>query len=97
MRDEREEIIAGIFGWTWGGCCEVVYLWVEENRRDLGYGKQLLKAAEEEAIRRGCFQVILSTHSFQAPAFYQRLGYEIFGEIDYPKGYKQFYLKKRLN
>jgi hypothetical protein len=40
---------------------------------------------------------ILDTYSFQAPGFYQRLGYEVFGVIHgYPRGYQKWFLKKRL-
>jgi GNAT superfamily N-acetyltransferase len=94
---EGEVIRAGVFGWTWGGCCEIRYLWVEEASRGQGIGQHLLAGAEQEARRRGCHQMILDTHSFQAPLFYQRNGYEIVGVIDnYPEGFQKYYLKKRL-
>ena len=39
----------------------------------------------------------LSTHSFQAPGFYARFGYqECGGTPAYPRGYDQIHLVKRL-
>jgi GNAT superfamily N-acetyltransferase len=97
VRDDAGQITAGIYGWTWGGCCETRFLWVQPELRGQGYGRSLLQAAEQEARRRGCRQVVLDTHSFQAPGFYQKLGYEIVGVVDeYPRGHKKYYLKKRL-
>lgn len=97
IRDEQGRIIAGLSGWTWGGCLEVEYLWVQEDQRHQGYGQRLLAAAEKEALARHCFQAILDTHSFQAPDFYQKLGYEIVGTIkDHPKGSYNYLLRKSL-
>jgi ribosomal protein S18 acetylase RimI-like enzyme len=98
IRDEKAEIVAGLYGWTWGGACEIRYLWVREDRRRRGYGKALMAAAEGEAISRRCVLIALDTHSFQAPAFYQRLGFEIIGSHrDYPHGHFKHYLRKTLN
>jgi GNAT superfamily N-acetyltransferase len=97
IRNEAEQIIGGLFGYTWGGHCEVIYLWVDESLRGKGIGKSILIAAEEEAIRRGCHHMVLNTHSFQAPEFYQKLGFEVFGTVDdAPRGFQNIYLKKRL-
>lgn len=97
VRDEQGAIVAAVSGWTWGGCLEVEYLWVRADRRGHGYGAQLLAAAEQEAIARGCRQATLSTHSFQAPEFYRKYGYEVCGVVDdYPQGHQKIYLRKSL-
>ena len=54
-------------------------------------------AAEGEARARGCAVVLLSSYSFQAPAFYQRCGYELAWKLeDFPPGHRNCYLVKRL-
>jgi GNAT superfamily N-acetyltransferase len=97
LRDRDGSIVAGLYGWTWGHCCEVKTLWVHERWRGRGLGTGLMTAAEAEARRRGAAQMVLSTHSFQAPDFYRRLGFESFGRVeDYPVGFASIYLRKRL-
>ncbi|MHB8647743.1 MAG: GNAT family N-acetyltransferase [Thermomicrobiales bacterium] len=97
IRDAREAMIAGLSGWTWGGCAAVEFLWVHEEWRGRGLGTQLLAAAEAEAIARGCTQIVLDTHDFQAPAFYTKHGYDTYGTVDdYPRGFAHLHLKKGL-
>jgi ribosomal protein S18 acetylase RimI-like enzyme len=97
LRDAEGAIRAGLAGHTWGGSGYVSHLWVREDARRSGIGSRLLAAAEREAARRGCARMVLSTHSFQAPAFYRRHGYQEVGEAaGYPRGHSHVYLAKDL-
>lgn len=97
VRDGASTIVAGIAGWTWGGCCEIRTLWVQQGWRGRQIGQLLLKMAEEEAAVRGCQVMVLDTHSFQAPLFYSKQGYAVVGIVeDYPQGYRKYYFQKRL-
>jgi GNAT superfamily N-acetyltransferase len=96
-RDDGGHLVAGLFGWTWGGTCFVDLLHVAEAHRGAGLGSRLLRAAEAEGVRRGCSQSVLATHSFQAPDFYRSRGYVEYGRIDgYPAGHAQIHLAKPL-
>src|SRR5262245_2659177 len=89
--------VAGICGNTWGGTCELRQFWVEESQRGRGLGTKLFQAAEQEARRRGCTQIVLMTFSFQAPAFYEKHGFEVVATIDnHPRGYRNILMRKRL-
>lgn len=97
VRDNDGQIAAGITGGTWAGYLEIKNLWVREDRRGQGLGRRLLLVAEQEARARGCAQVLLDTHDFQAPEFYQKLGYSVFGVFEGIGGrYNRYYLRKKL-
>jgi len=94
---ERDHIVPGICGNTWGGTCELRQFFVEESQRHRGLGTKLFQAAEQEARRRGCTQIVLMTFSFQAPAFYERHGFEVVATIDnHPRGHRNLLMRKRL-
>jgi GNAT superfamily N-acetyltransferase len=96
-RDAQGEVVAGLCGYTWAGCCEIRQVWVHEKHRRQGVGRRLLELVEAEARRRGCFQMVLATHSFQAPEFYRKLGFEIVDSLpDYPPGHQRLHLRKIL-
>jgi GNAT superfamily N-acetyltransferase len=98
VRGEDGEIIAGYNGHTWGGCCELAHVWVHEQHRGAGLGALLLRSAEREAMARGCVQVVLATHDFQAPGFYERMGYERKFAIEgSPKGHVDIVYVKVLH
>jgi len=97
VKSPTGERLAGLHGWTWGRSCYIRDLWVHKNLRGQGYGTQLLQAAEQEARARGCQQMVLDSYSFQAPGFYQKLGYEVFAVLeDHPLQHRNYYLRKRL-
>ena len=97
LRDENQAVIGGIYGWTWGAACYVRYLYVPETLRNQGYGSALMLAIEAEAKARGCGQIVLETHDFQAPEFYRRLGFEVTGRVDdYPRDHQYLTMVKRL-
>ncbi len=74
-------VVGGAVGRTWGMCCELQQLWVEPAHRRHGLGAGLVSAFEQRALSRGCRTFYLETFSFQAPAFYRALGYEISFEL----------------
>ena len=74
--EEDGELVAGLSGWTWGQAAGIAMTWVREGKRGAGVGARLLGAFEEEARRRGCTHAFVTSFTFQAPRFYQRLGYE---------------------
>ena len=98
LKDSTGQMFAGIYAYTWGGCLDIKLLWVRADCRGAGLGSNLMRAAEQEAIARGCHVATLETHSFQAPDFYKKLGYEEIGVLDgYPIHHKKYYLKKILS
>jgi len=95
-RDASERIVGGLLGYTHWRWLFVENLWVDESLRGLGVGRDLMQAAEDEAHRRGCQHSYLDTFDFQALGFYQKLGYELFGQLeDYPLGHTKYFLQKR--
>jgi GNAT superfamily N-acetyltransferase len=93
---ERGRVVAGLAGETYSGWLFTRYLWVSDALRSQGIGRKLMSDAEMKALERGCHSAWVDTFSFQAPGFYRKLGYEPFGELDYPPGHKRIFLRKRL-
>jgi GNAT superfamily N-acetyltransferase len=94
---ETGEIIGGLWGGTDFTQLHVDLLFVPDTLRGSGMGRQLMRQAEEEAVRRGCLGAWLDTFSFQARGFYERLGYTVFGTIDdFPPWHSRIFMKKRF-
>jgi GNAT superfamily N-acetyltransferase len=97
LRDENDEVLGGILGHIWGQWLYVSDLWLSKPFRRGGHGRKLLAAAEQYAKEKNCHNAWLTTHSFQARPFYEKLGYEAFAQLDeFPPGHKLYFLKKRL-
>ena len=99
ITDDNGKIIAGCVARMY--CWNVAYidtLWVDKNCRDKGLGSKLLAKVESAAKGKGCYLIHLDTFDFQAKAFYEKHGYEVFGALDdCPKEHCRYYLKKLIN
>jgi ribosomal protein S18 acetylase RimI-like enzyme len=97
IRDCCGRIVAAVNGHTWGGCCQISQLWVHESARKQGVGKSLMLTVEAHALGKNCTQIVLSSHTFQAPDFYRQLGYVEQARISgYPGGHSDIHFTKYL-
>lgn len=97
VRDAGGRIVGGLIGCTLGTLLLVETLWLEEELRGKGYGSRLLQVAEEEALARGCRVAELMTFSWQAPEFYKKKGYAVFGELEeVGAGHTAYFFRKYL-
>ena len=97
VEDDSGELLAGLVAETFGNWLEIEYLFVKEDLRGQGIGSQILQRAESEAKKRNCRYVFVNTYQFQAPAFYQKHGYqEVFTLKDYPCTGQRHYYQKEL-
>lgn len=98
LKDDIGISIGGLWGKFSYGWLTIELLVVPDSLRGQGFGRRLVRTAEEAAIKRDCVGVWLDTHGFQAPEFYKAIGYEIFGNLpNYPQGVSRYFLKKLLN
>ncbi len=92
-----EEMVGGVIAavhWDW---LYVDLMWIKDEFRGQSYGSRLLSLAEDKARELGAKNAYLDTFSFQAPDFYKKHGYQVFGELqDFPAGHQRYYLTKQL-
>ncbi|MVV46764.1 GNAT family N-acetyltransferase [Pseudomonas sp. PB120] len=97
VRDDNDDILGGLYGRFFYQWLYVELLSVPEQARGQGIGSKLMQMAEAQAREKGCIGIWLDTFDFQAPGFYQKLGYSELGQIaDYPPGHKRYFFQKRL-
>lgn len=82
LRDpDTGEASSGVWGNILYGWLFVELLYVAESDRRHGLGSRLLTAVEDAAREQGCVGTWLSSYAFQAPGFFEKNGYEPFGEL----------------
>jgi GNAT superfamily N-acetyltransferase len=97
LKDEEGRAWGGIFCETWLYSLYIDVLWIDERCRGQGNGRALIEEAERIAREHGCILAHTSTFSYQAPGFYQRMGYTTFAALDaFSDGITQYFLKKVL-
>ena len=97
LKSEIGEVVGGIRSRAFYQSLTIDFLWIDERFRRMGYGKDLMLKVEGLAKEEGCISANTMTYSFQAPHFYEKLGYKIVGVFEeYPEGIKKYFLEKRL-
>jgi GNAT superfamily N-acetyltransferase len=96
VRDKNGAPIGGLFGRTSMGLLFIDLFYLPKGLRGSSLGTRILTMAEDEGRRRGCTSAVLYTVSFQAPEFYERLGWQAFGEVAPDPGATRIFLTKDL-
>ncbi len=97
VRNDSGEIVGGLLASVNMHCLAIQILWIEENLRHQGLGKALVLKAEEMAREAGASQAIVETTRFQAPHFYEKLGFVTICEInDSPQGSASILMRKAI-
>lgn len=73
-------------------------LFVEKAYRGRGVGAELLCSLEEVIAKSGVTNIWVWTAGYEAPGFYQKMGYEIFAEMEdwYSDGSPRVGLRKKI-
>lgn len=96
-RAEDGTVVGGLVGYRQWDWLYVDLLWIDDSQRGTGLGASLMAQAEAEAAAAGCQWARLYTYDFQAPGFYEKIGYERWCVMDgYPPGHSQIWYRKRL-
>jgi ribosomal protein S18 acetylase RimI-like enzyme len=97
VKSETDEFVGGLLGFTHFNHFFVSALYVDQQFRKEGIGRELMARAETLALEQGCDAIYLDTFDYQAPGFYEKLGFKVFGKLeDYPPGHERLYLVKRI-
>lgn len=80
-----------------GPCFFISWLYVAPDARNLGWGKKLMTVAEIKAKKLGCNKIFVDTMSFQAPEFYESLGFKVCARIaNFYEGHDRIFFQKSL-
>ncbi|MEE4195488.1 MAG: GNAT family N-acetyltransferase [Anaerolineae bacterium] len=94
---ETGDLVGGLSAQIYYRVMSIDLLWVDQRVRGQGVGKILIHQAEKIARRSGCVMIHLDTFDFQAPSFYEKMGFERWGELGpYPNGHKRYYYRKMI-
>lgn len=93
---DTKVVVGGLLGRTSLGLLFIDLFFLPVSLRKHGLGGRIMQEAEDEARRRGCRKAVVTTINFQAPEFYERHGYQVFGQIDCHPGVARIFLRKKL-
>ena len=95
--DADPTVEGGLWALSLWGSFYIALVVVPQSVRGRGLGRELMRRAEAEAHVRGCGHMWLDTYAFQALPFYERLGFQVFGQIEGPSPvFPRYFLQKYL-
>ena len=96
---EDRSVIGGLFATTQFLWLRIDIMATKEDQRRQGVGRALFSSAEQIARERGCRYAFTDTMDYQAPAFWEKVGFKVAGEIDDwdSHGHKKLYFTKDLD
>lgn len=99
VRDRQSKAArGGLIGRISYGWMYIELLSVAPDLRGQRLGETLMARAEAFAREHKCRGIWVDSYTFQAPGFYEKLGFSQFGEIaDYPPGFSRHFLLKPLS
>ena len=95
---DGEQVLGGIVGRKTEDLIHIQGLALSPESRGKGIGTQLIEKLIDHATKLDCTTITLSTMDFQARGFYEKMGFEVFGELsDVPKkGTTKYFVCKRI-
>ena len=96
--DQSGTVVGGVIASTVLRVMHLEVLWVAKETRKLGLASQLVLGAERIGAAHVCLTTQTMSFSFQAPGFYQKIGYQVIGiYTGYPFGITEYILNKPLD
>jgi GNAT superfamily N-acetyltransferase len=78
---DTQDQLGGVIGKRTGNTIHIQLLAVDPSHQNQGIGKQLIKALFDHGKKVGCRSVTVTTQDYQAPQFYQAVGFEPFAVL----------------
>jgi GNAT superfamily N-acetyltransferase len=95
LRDAEGKVEGGMWGTLSYDWFKLSFAFLPEHRRGNRLGARILSTLEADAAARGARGMWTTSFSFQAPGFYEKLGYRAIGRLDdRPPGYFDTFLAK---
>ncbi|CAM2839967.1 Acetyltransferase [Legionella steigerwaltii] len=96
-QNDSLEVLGGIKGDIFGTLCRVFTVWIHEQYRRKGLGRELFEQLDVFAKENNCTMIQLDTAEFQAKGFYEKLGYQVIATLPNNfMGYTSYILRKSL-
>lgn len=97
IEEDGGMFVGGLAGHIYWRTMEIDDFYIEGMYRGNGLGRRMINEAIELAKNNVLDFILLSTFSFQAKTFYEKLGFYVIGEIkDYPPGESLYTMRMDL-